>query len=205
MNEELKTFGWDDEISNEGTPFVLFPAGDYPFTVTNFERSTYQPAPGYPHKVPTGCLMAVLSLDFVNPATGEKTTIKENLYLYEKGEWRISEFFVAIGQKKKGEPVTPNWQAILGATGMAKLEVNTYTKKGETEEKQNNKVKNFLEPNEVPTQQVAPQAPMQQAPVQQAPAQQVQQNYQAQPQQPMQQQAPVTPFPGATTGNYNMK
>lgn len=200
MNEELKTFGWDDEISNEGTPFVLFPAGDYPFTVTNFERSTYQPAQGYQSKVPTGCLMAVLSLEFVNPATGEKSTIKEKLYLYEKGEWRISEFFVAIGQKKKGEPVRPNWQAVLGATGMAKLEVNKYTKKGETEEKQNNRVKNFLEPSEVPIQQVVPQQPMQQAP-----AQQVQQNYQTQPQQPMQQQAPVTPFPGATTGNYNMK
>ena len=117
--EDMQTFGWDDEISNEGTPFALFDAGNYPFTVVNFERSTYQPKPNYQAKVPTGTNMAILSLEFINASTGEKSTVKENLYLYGKGEWRISQFFISIGQKKKGEPLRPNWQALLGAKGTA--------------------------------------------------------------------------------------
>lgn len=189
-NEELKMFGWDDEISNEGTPFITFPPGKYPFVVTGFERSTYQPRPGYAHKVPVGCLMATLSLEFTNPNTNEKTTVKENLYLYEKGEWRISEFFVAIGQKKKGEPVRPNWGAILGAHGVAELEINKYTDKDKNE-RENNKVKSFEEP-ETPNYQ-APAAGYQAQQSYQQPVN----NQQAQ-QPPVQNPAPqqnVTPFP----------
>lgn len=195
--EDMQTFGWDDEISNEGTPFTLFDAGTYPFTVVNFERSTYQPKPNYQAKVPTGTNTAILSLEFINPVTGEKSTIKENLYLYGKGEWRISQFFISIGQKKKGEPLRPNWNAILGAKGTAELEINNYTDRDGNPGK-NNRVKTFNEPTQVTTAAgyQPPQQNYQQKtpPVQQPPVQQ--------------QQPPVTPFPGATpqqpqTGGYN--
>ena len=155
----MQTFGWDDEISNEGTPFALFDAGNYPFTVVEFERSTYQPNPNYQAKVPTGTNMAILSLEFINTSTGEKSTVKEKLYLYGKGEWRISQFFISIGQKKKGEPLRPNWQAVLGAKGTAELEINNYTDRDGNPGK-NNRVKTFNEP----TQQAATpgyQAPQQ--------------------------------------------
>lgn len=195
--EDMQTFGWDDEISNEGTPFALFDAGTYPFTVVNFERSTYQPKPNYQAKVPTGTNMAILSLEFINASTGEKSTVKENLYLYGKGEWRISQFFISIGQKKKGEPLRPNWQAVLGAKGIAELEINNYTDRDGNPGK-NNRVKTFNEP----TQQAA-------SPAYQAPQQNYQQTPPPQPQ--ANQQPPVTPFPGATpqqpqtppTGGYN--
>ncbi|MFZ2667631.1 MAG: hypothetical protein WAX40_04850, partial [Lactococcus raffinolactis] len=118
-------------------------------------------------------------------------------YLYGKGEWRISQFFISIGQKKKGEPLRPNWQAVLGAKGTAELEINNYTDRDGNPGK-NNRVKTFNEP----TQQAA-------APGFQAPQQNYQQTPPPQPQ--ANQQPPVTPFPGATpqqpqtppTGGYN--
>ena len=77
--EDMKTFGWDDEISNEGTPFALFDAGTYPFTVVSFERSTYQPKPNYQAKVPTGTNMAILSLEFrITPACAGNTHLFSN-------------------------------------------------------------------------------------------------------------------------------
>ena len=182
MTEEAKTFGWDDEISKESN-FVLFEEGSYPFKVTNFERSVYQPKPGYQNKVPAGCNMAILTLEFSNPATGDTNTLSERLFLYEGGEGRISQFFISIGQKKKGEPVRPNWQAVLGSTGQADLKVENYTDKDGNSGK-SNKVKKFLEPTQ---QNVAPgyQAP--------------QQNYQQPPAQNQASQQNVTPFPQQQT------
>ena len=34
-------FGWDDEINNESSDFVLLPEGDYDFTVDKFERARF--------------------------------------------------------------------------------------------------------------------------------------------------------------------
>ncbi|WP_286927483.1 hypothetical protein [Lactococcus sp. UBA7128] len=161
------------------------PAGNYPFKVTNFERSVYQPNPNFTSKVPTGTNMAVLTLGVTNPTTGETATLTEKLYLYKKGEWRISQFFVAIGQKKKGEPVRPNWQAVLGATGQAEVKVRNYTDK-DGNPGQANDIKAFLEP--------ATWSPQDQLYSQAQPATQ-----QPQPQT----QPPVKPFPGVQTGGYN--
>lgn len=187
--DEMAAFGWDDEIEySEGGSFSLLPAGEYPFIVTNFERSNYTPGPN--SKAPA-CNMAVITVKVTAP-NGEETTLKEQFLMYEKMKWKLSQFFVSIGQQKIGEPLRPNWGGLLGAKGKLKLIVNDYIDKKTGEEKQNNRVDRYLEP-ETPNYQ-APTAGYQ------APQQSYQQpvnNQQAQ-QPPVQnpaQQQNVTPFP----------
>lgn len=130
--DEMAAFGWDDEIEySEGGNFTLLPEGEYPFIVTNFERSNYTPGPN--SKAPA-CNMAVISVKVTAP-NGDETTLKEQFLMYEKMKWKLSQFFVSIGQQKKGEALRPNWQALLGAQGKLKLIVNPYKDKKTGEDK----------------------------------------------------------------------
>ncbi len=129
--------GWDDEITRE-SEFVLLPEGNYDFTVESLERGRFA---GSEKMSP--CNMATLTLVVKNPETGEDVKIKDTLYLNSKAEWRISQFFLGIGQKKHGEPLRPNWNAVPGSKGRLELTVNTYQKDGES--RKNNRVSKYLE------------------------------------------------------------
>lgn len=154
--------GWDDEIAEESS-FVLLEPGDYDFTVTSFERKRYNGGANM-----CACNMAVLHLDVGG------ASILDNLYLNKKAEWRMSQFFISIGQKKKGVPCKPNWNLVPGARGRCKIGVREWVGRN-GEARQSNEVKEYYEP--------APNAALTQ-PSCQAPAQnswnQTQQSYQQQ-------------------------
>jgi len=122
--------GWDDEITSDSGGFVLLEEGDYDFTVTAFERGRF---PGS-QKLPA-CSKATLTLA-VETAAGT-ASIRHDLILYSTLEWKISEFFRAIGQKKHGEPLRPRWGEVVGSRGRAHFKPRTYTKKDGTEGKAN--------------------------------------------------------------------
>lgn len=117
--------GWDSEITNEGKDFVIAEPGDYEFTVTGFERKRHNGSAKMP-----ACNYAELSIK-LNTSNGE-CIVKDKLFLHSKSEWKISEFFLGIGQKKKGESFRPNWNAIVGATGRCKVTKRSYDKEGRT-------------------------------------------------------------------------
>lgn len=105
---------WDDEISSDDSQYIILEEGDYNFTVTNFERGRF---PGSA-KLPA-CNKAALTLAVETP---EGTAfIKYDLILWSSLEWKISEFFRAIGQKKHGEKFVPRWNAVIGAKGRGAL------------------------------------------------------------------------------------
>lgn len=137
---EERELGWDDQIENDSPDFTLLPAGDYDFTVTEFERQRHNGT----EKLPP-CNKAVVSLKFETPEG--TTTIKHNLFLHTKTEGMLCAFFTAIGQRKKGEKLTMNWNSVVGSTGRAKLKVREWTnEKGEL--KRFNEVQKFYEPDE---------------------------------------------------------
>ena len=191
MNDDMQILGWDDEVE-EGSPFVLLPEGNYPFTITGLEKGIYEKPANRESKIPANCPKATVTLEFTT-STGEKSTLTENFYLYKKMQWKINQFFTSIGAPKNPEgKVKMNWGTVLGAKGAASLVVNDYTDRSGNPA-QNNRIKDFLEP----TQQTA--APGYQAP---------QQNYQQPPTQTQPPQLNVTPFPQQTTApqsgaNYN--
>jgi hypothetical protein len=137
---EERELGWDDQIENDGPDFTLLPAGDYDFVVTEFERQRHNGS----EKLPP-CNKAVVSLKFETPEGS--TTIKHNLFLHTKTEGMLCAFFTGIGQRKKGEKLNMNWNAVVGSTGRAKVSVRTYKNK-DGEERTINDIKKIYEPDE---------------------------------------------------------
>lgn len=182
MSQDIdRELGWDDEIEESGGNFTLLPEGDYNFVVEKFERKRHNGSANLP-----ACGMALLTLKVDGGQEGTATVI-HRLFLHTKTEGFLSNFFEAIGQKQEGERVRMNWNAVPGASGRCKLEVNSYMKDGE--ERKNNQVKTFL-----PYEQFMKHSggQVQQQAQQQAPP--TQNQYQAPPQQQQTQQSQA-PFP----------
>lgn len=150
-----RELGWDDIIENDSPAFVTLPAGIYPFTVTGFERSRYNPTPNA--KLPP-CNMAVLTISIMGP-DGFEVPVKDKLYLHSSCEGFLCEFFTAIGQRKHGQRVQMDWGRVQGARGYAKVGVRRYTSDGE--EKSINEIKRYLDPEDksIPNAQPLPAAP----------------------------------------------
>lgn len=115
MDRELN---WDDTIEKDNQSIVL-PEGDYDFTVESFDRARH---PGS-DKIPA-CNKAILKIR-IDGAEGD-VIITHNLFLHSRSEWRLSEFFASIGQKKKGETLRMNWNMVPGSTGRLKLGTRVY-------------------------------------------------------------------------------
>lgn len=139
-NNVDRVFDWDDTIENEGSQWTLLPEGDYNFRIESFERKHY----GGGGKIPA-CNQAAINVSIDAPEGS--TTIQHNLFLYSKMEWKLSEFFIAIGQKKHGEKVRMNWNAVPGACGQCKIGIRKFTKKDGTEG-QSNEILKFYDPGE---------------------------------------------------------
>ena len=128
--------GWDDSIENDGQEFVVLPEGDYTFTVTNFERGRF---PGSQKIPPCNKATITISIDSDKGAA----TARFDLILYRTLEWKLSQFFRAIGQKKHGEKMTMDWSKVPGARGRAHIKPRTYVKDGN--ERQVNDMDHFLD------------------------------------------------------------
>ena len=134
---------WDDEIddgSSGGTLYPIVPKGTYGFRVIEFKRGRHE-------KKPTGkapsCPKAMLSLDVLDPETGERlTNIKKDLLLCKSCEWILASFFRAIGAKKHGEAAVMDWGKVPAAEGSFDLSIREYkAKSGDMVE--TNEVANF--------------------------------------------------------------
>ena len=123
-----RELGWEDVIEKENQ-FIILPEGDYDFTVESFDRARHNGS----EKVPA-CNKAVLKIRIDTPEG--TVTVTHNLLLHSNVEWRLSEFFTSIGQKKKGETLRMNWNAVPGAAGRLKLGIRTYDGKNYNEVKQ---------------------------------------------------------------------
>jgi expansin (peptidoglycan-binding protein) len=131
-----REFGWDDTIEKD-SEFTLLPDGDYDYEVIALERGRHAGS----DKLPP-CNKATVSLRIEGP-DGE-TTIKHNLFLHSTIEGLLCAFFASIGQRKKGERITMNWNTVVGSTGRCKIGTRKWTNdKGE--EFISNEVKKFYE------------------------------------------------------------
>lgn len=123
--DEVKVFDWDDEIEYDGEDrsFVTLEEGDYDFTVSKFERSTYTPKAGA--KTPS-CNQADITLK-IETEDGD-CYITDKFPLAATMEWKISAFFRSIGLKKHGEKLQMKWKDAIGCTGRAHITKTTGTK-----------------------------------------------------------------------------
>ena len=91
-DSSFREFGWDDEIQNDSTPFEVLPEGDYRFRVEKFERGRHSGS----EKIPP-CNKAILTLSVNDGA--HSGTVQTNLFLFSRFEWKLCQFFTAIGQR----------------------------------------------------------------------------------------------------------
>lgn len=140
MNEVERELGWDDPIEKDGKDFILLPEGDYDFTITKFERGRFAGS----EKLPA-CNKATVTVTIDSPEG--TVNIDHALFLHTKTEGLLCAFFVAIGQRKHGERVTMNWNAVVGAKGRCKIGTRTWKDKNDpTKEYKGNEIKKFYEP-----------------------------------------------------------
>ena len=137
MPVKERELNWEDSIEKDGEDFILLEPGDYDFHVESFERARFMGS----DKMPP-CNQANLKIVIETPKG--IAVIKHQLLLHTR-----TEFFASIGQKKKGERVTMNWNLVPGSKGRCKVFNEEY--KGNTY----NKIKNFISKEE--------QAPVQQS------------------------------------------
>ena len=175
-----REFGWDDTIQKD-SEFVFLPDGLYWFTVKEYERGRHTPNPQNPGKLPA-CPKATVHLTII--ANEGETELRHNLFLHSSTEGMLSAFFGAIGQKRKGEPLRMDWNAIIGKVGVCKVGPREYNGN------KYNEVKGMIYAEDVDYTKVLNAQPGQQAPAYQQPAPQYQQ-----PQQPAQPQGGFTGGP----------
>lgn len=130
-----RELGFDDTITKDAQEFIALAPGDYQFRVTNIEK-TRSKGEG---KLPP-CNMVIVHCT-IDSHQGS-ATIKEYLVLHTSLEWKLSQFFSAIGQKKKGAPLQMNWNRVVGSTG--KCQVINEQRDGNTY----NRIKAFLLPDD---------------------------------------------------------
>lgn len=175
FNNVERELGWEDEIIQDGGEFIQLVPGDYQFTVTNVERARHTPNPQNPGKLPA-CNKAIISIQI---ETAEGTaTLKHNLFLHTSTEGMLSAFFGAIGQKKHGQPFKMNWNAVVGAKGVCR--VNKRKGTGQYADQEYDNIKSMIYADEVDWTKVLNVTQQPQQPAQAA-------TYQAPNQQPAQQ------------------
>lgn len=129
-----REIGWNDEINDDGSGFVLLEPGEYDYTVTKFERARH---PGSAKLPP--CNKAVITLKI-----GEEV-IKTNLFLHSKCEGLLCQFFRSIGARKSGQTITMDWSKVVGARGRCKIKIRDWEGR-DGEIRYSNEVDRFLDP-----------------------------------------------------------
>ena len=110
---------WNEEIVKD-SEFVTLPEGIYDFIIKKPLERQKTSGQG---KLPV-CNMAVITLT-IN-YEGKEVDVSTKLVLHRSIEWKISQFFEAIGLKRKGEPCRMAWNEIIGKTGKVKIAPREY-------------------------------------------------------------------------------
>ena len=136
---EGRAFSWDDMINNEST-FTLVEEGDYDFKVIKVERGRH----GGSAKLPA-CPKVTLTLAILDDSGNELTSLTHNIYMHSSVEGLISAFLLSVGLKKHGEPVRLTaFEKAPGRVGKCHVYKDKWTN-DRGEEKENNKIKYFLD------------------------------------------------------------
>ena len=139
MSDYERELGWDEQITEEGSEYILLPEGDYNFTVKSFERGRHNGS----EKMPA-CNKAILQIA-VDDGNGNSGMISHTLFLHSRSERSLGNFFLSVGLKKKGEPLKMNWNFVPGTKG--RCHINHRDHNGN---KYNN-IKYFIIPEDKPT------------------------------------------------------
>jgi len=144
-----KALSWESPIANDGSIFTLLPED----TECDFEVTELQKTRDNKRNCP--CAKVKLSL---NSDVG-RTTVTENLSLHTDLEWKLAQFFTALGMRKHGESLVPDWNRVPGKRGRCTVSVGDPWTGDDGKVRQSNHVKRFLEPDDVHPSAAEPEPP----------------------------------------------
>lgn len=138
LNKNDDAFGFGDATSQDAKVFAVLPENtEVEFTVVEFKKA----------QTAKGDNMAKLQL-LCKTKDGLECTLRENLVLLRRCEWRINQLFCCVGLRKHGERSVPKWGNLLGSHGRATLGIEQWEKDGKLYD--GNVIKDYLEPVEKP-------------------------------------------------------
>lgn len=140
-NENNGCLEWDAILDKDNPDTVILKEGDYNFKVASFTRARFVGS----DKIPP-CNKASLVL-LVATTDGKEVKVKVELLMHTMVSWKVSAFFRSIGQKKRGEAASMNWNAVQGAVGRAHFKPRTY-KAANGDERTVNNVAYFIDYDE---------------------------------------------------------
>lgn len=124
MSTNTGVLSWDSAITEDAMEFKTLPAGTYDFKVKLLEQTTFTPKPGSTGKIQQECPMAKLQLEIIHEE--DTYIIFHDIILHESSMGFMADFFSGIGQKKKNEPLVPNWSTVIGSDGQVVIKHETY-------------------------------------------------------------------------------
>lgn len=128
-----KALSWDAEIEDTSDEFKVLQPGEYDFMVTKMDREQFDGSAKMPP-----CPKASIVLE-VESEEG-KSRVFDNLFLTQKSEWKIAQFFRCLGLIEKGYKGRVPWDKVIGARGKCQLKVDSYNGK------ERNRVDSYLFP-----------------------------------------------------------
>jgi hypothetical protein len=144
-------FGWNEAVdpTNQGSDFVILPEGEAFFTVTKLERTRKEFG-----KFGT-INVAIISLMVTSADVDADTPVevKEQIGLHRDLEWKITQFFTALGHRKHGDTgkFVPDWSKIVNESGRCVIQHRKYAKRTDAPGVQSgtsNDIKEFIAPEE---------------------------------------------------------
>ena len=116
-----RAIGWEDEIENDGTQWVLLPEGDIVSRWNPLKERIIRVPESFRHVLKQFC---------ISESTRRRAVVPLRIIvLFTTMEWKLSEFFRSIGQKQHGEKLRMNWSAVPGAAGQCKIGIHKFTQK----------------------------------------------------------------------------
>ena len=135
MNEDkeldLNNLELDGDAIRE---YTLIPEGDYPFEIAKWSRKKTE-ARG---KLPA-CTRVYRTFNIINDDGENIGTVEDDIPALDSMKWKFKKLFGAIGQWHEGEALRPNWDELIGSTGLCSIKIREWkTKEGET--RQSNRI-----------------------------------------------------------------
>lgn len=123
-------YGWNDEVDTTSTgERELLPEGEACFSVVKLERARKE----YGKFGTINVAVLTLACSTMVEGSDAKAEIKVQLGLHHDLDWKITQFFTSIGQRKHGDEgkFVPNWAQVESSLGRCRIEHRKFAKKSD--------------------------------------------------------------------------
>ena len=135
---------WTWKLTDDSDGYRLLQPGVYRARIKRFEQGEFKGSAKL-----SACPRAIITLA-VETEKGQQE-VNVSLLVHKKLEWRLSQFFRAIGRKRHGEPLQMDWSGLVGLPLKVHISIRSYTNR-DGEERQINDVDRFydFDPDDFP-------------------------------------------------------